>query len=51
MTIKTERDRYVVATRRFAAPPAELYRARTNPKLIQREHGMEASYTRLESMI
>jgi uncharacterized protein YndB with AHSA1/START domain len=35
MTIKTEGDTHVVVTRRFAAPPEALYRAHTEPKLIQ----------------
>lgn len=35
MTLKTEGDRYVVVTRRFAAPPEAVYRAHTDPKLIQ----------------
>src|SRR6476646_7588435 len=36
MTLKTEGDRYVVVTRRFAATPAALYRAHTEPALIQK---------------
>jgi uncharacterized protein YndB with AHSA1/START domain len=36
MTLKTEGDRYIVVTRRFAAPPEAVYRAHTEPKLIQR---------------
>ena len=36
MTIKTEGDRHVVVTRRFAAPPEAVYRAPTEPKLIQK---------------
>lgn len=36
MTLKTEGDRYVVVTRRFAAPPKEVYRAHTEPELIQK---------------
>lgn len=35
MTLKTEGDRYVVVTRRFAAPPQLVYRAHTEPALIQ----------------
>ena len=35
MTLKTEGDRYVVVTRRFAAPPEAVYRARTEPALVQ----------------
>ena len=34
-TLKTEGDRYVVVTRRFAASPEAVYRAHTEPKLIQ----------------
>jgi uncharacterized protein YndB with AHSA1/START domain len=36
LTLKTEGDRYVVVTRRFAATPAALYRAHTEPALIQK---------------
>jgi uncharacterized protein YndB with AHSA1/START domain len=36
MTIKTEGDRYVVVTRRFAAPPLMVYRAHTEPALVQK---------------
>jgi len=36
LTLKTEGDRYVVVTRRFAAPPEALYRAHTDPKIIQK---------------
>lgn len=36
MTIKTEGDRFVVVTRRFAAPPEAVYRAHTEPHLIQK---------------
>lgn len=36
MTLKTEDDRYVVVTRRFAAPPEALYRAHTEPELIRK---------------
>ena len=36
MTIHTEGDQYVVVTRRFAAPPEAVYRAHTEPALIQR---------------
>jgi uncharacterized protein YndB with AHSA1/START domain len=35
MTIKTEGDRFVVVTRRFAAAPEAVYRAHTDPKIIQ----------------
>jgi uncharacterized protein YndB with AHSA1/START domain len=36
LTLKTEGDRHVVVTRRFAAPPEAVYRAHTDPKLIQK---------------
>ena len=36
LTLKTEGDRHVVVTRRFAAPPEAVYRAHTEPKLIQK---------------
>ncbi len=36
LTLKTEGDIYVVATRRFAAPPKAVYRAHTESKLIQK---------------
>jgi uncharacterized protein YndB with AHSA1/START domain len=36
MTLKTEGDKHVVVTRRFAAPPEAVYRAHTEPKLIQK---------------
>jgi uncharacterized protein YndB with AHSA1/START domain len=35
LTLKTEGDRKVVVTRRFAAPPEAVYRAHTEPKLLQ----------------
>ena len=35
MTLTTEGDRDVVVTRRFAAPPKAVYRAHTEPELIQ----------------
>jgi uncharacterized protein YndB with AHSA1/START domain len=35
MTIKTEGDRFAVVTRRFAASPEAVYRAHTEPRLIQ----------------
>ena len=35
LTLKTEGDRYVVATRRFAASPEAVYRAHTDPAIIQ----------------
>src|ERR1700735_5173075 len=36
MTRKTEADTHVIVTRRFAAPPEAVYRAHTEPKLIQK---------------
>lgn len=36
LTLKTEGDTHVVVTRRFAAPPEAVYRAHTDPALIQR---------------
>ena len=36
MTLKTEGDRYLVVTRKFAASPEAVYRAHTEPKLIQK---------------
>jgi len=36
MTLNTEGDRHVVVTRRFAAAPELVYRAHTEPALIQR---------------
>ena len=36
LTLKSEGDKYVVVTRRFAAPPEALYRAHTDPKIIQK---------------
>src|SRR6186713_236744 len=36
MTIKTEGDTHVVITRRFAAPPEAVYRAHTEPSLLQK---------------
>ena len=36
LTLKTEGDRHVIVTRRFAAPPAAVYRAHTEPALIQK---------------
>lgn len=35
MTIKTEGDTHVLVTRHFAAPPKAVYRAHTDPKIIQ----------------
>src|SRR6266481_6802793 len=36
MTLKTEGDKHVVVTRRFAASPEAVYRAHTQPRLIQK---------------
>lgn len=36
MTLKTEGDTHVVVTRHFDAPPEAVYRAHTDPKLIQK---------------
>jgi uncharacterized protein YndB with AHSA1/START domain len=36
LTLKTEGDRHVVVTRRFAASPEAVFRAHTEPKLIQK---------------
>ncbi|MEQ1552486.1 SRPBCC domain-containing protein [Sphingorhabdus sp.] len=36
LTLKTEGDRHVVVVRRFAASPEAVYRAHTEPKLIQK---------------
>jgi len=36
LTLKTEGDTHVVVTRHFAAPPEVVYRAHTDPKLIQK---------------
>jgi uncharacterized protein YndB with AHSA1/START domain len=36
LTLKTEGNTHVVVTRRFAAPPEAVYRAHTDPKLIQK---------------
>jgi uncharacterized protein YndB with AHSA1/START domain len=36
LTLKTEGDRFVVVTRRFAAPPEAVYRAHTDPALVQK---------------
>ena len=36
MTLRTEGDTLVVITRHFAAPPEALYRAHTDPALIQK---------------
>jgi uncharacterized protein YndB with AHSA1/START domain len=36
MTLTTEGDTHIVVTRRFAAPPEAVYRAHTQPEIIQR---------------
>jgi uncharacterized protein YndB with AHSA1/START domain len=36
MTLTTEGDTHIVVTRRFSAPPEAVYRAHTEPALIQR---------------
>jgi len=36
LSLKTEGDKHVVVTRRFAAPPEAVYRAHTEPKLVQK---------------
>jgi uncharacterized protein YndB with AHSA1/START domain len=36
LTLETEGDTHIVVTRRFAAPPELIYRAHTEPELIQR---------------
>lgn len=36
LTLKTEGDTHVVVTRRFAASPEAVYRAHTDPKLLQK---------------
>lgn len=36
LTLKTEGDRFLVVTRRFAAPPEAVYRAHTDPALVQK---------------
>jgi uncharacterized protein YndB with AHSA1/START domain len=36
MKLTTEGDRYVVVTRRFAAAPEAVYRAHTDPEIIQK---------------
>src|SRR6202045_2005369 len=36
MTLKTEGDKHVIVTRRFAAPPEAVYRAHTEPAIIQK---------------
>lgn len=36
LTLKTEGDTHIVVSRRFAAPPEAVYRAHTDPNLIQK---------------
>jgi len=36
LTLKTQGDRFVIVTRRFAASPEAVYRAHIEPKLIQK---------------
>jgi uncharacterized protein YndB with AHSA1/START domain len=36
LTLQTEGDTHIVITRRFAAPPKAVYRAHTDPELIQK---------------
>jgi uncharacterized protein YndB with AHSA1/START domain len=36
LTMKTEGDTHLVVTRRFTAPPEAVYRAHTEPELIQK---------------
>jgi uncharacterized protein YndB with AHSA1/START domain len=36
MTLKTEGDTQLIVTRHFTAPPEAVYRAHTDPKLIQK---------------
>lgn len=36
LKLGTEGDRYVVVTRQFAAPPEAVYRAHTDPEIIQK---------------
>jgi len=36
LTLQTEGDTHVVVIRRFAAPPEAVYRAHTDPKLVQK---------------
>jgi len=35
LTLETEGDRFVVVKRRFAAPPEAVYRAHTDPEIVQ----------------
>jgi uncharacterized protein YndB with AHSA1/START domain len=36
LILKTEGDTHIIVTRQFAAPPEAVYRAHTDPKLIQK---------------
>ena len=36
LTLTAEGDNHVIVTRRFAAPPEAVYRAHTDPKLVQK---------------
>ncbi len=36
LELKTEADRYIIVTRRFAAPPEAVYRAHIDPALVQK---------------
>jgi uncharacterized protein YndB with AHSA1/START domain len=36
LTLKTEDDKHIVVTRHFAASPETVYRAHTDPKIIQK---------------
>jgi uncharacterized protein YndB with AHSA1/START domain len=36
MTLKTEGDTHVVVTRHFDAPPEKVYKAHTDPKIVQK---------------
>jgi uncharacterized protein YndB with AHSA1/START domain len=36
LTIRTEGDRFIVVTRRFAAAPEKVYRAHTDPAIVRR---------------
>jgi uncharacterized protein YndB with AHSA1/START domain len=36
LTLKTEGDTHIIVTRHFAAPPEAVYRAHTDPNIVQR---------------
>jgi uncharacterized protein YndB with AHSA1/START domain len=36
LTLETEGDRYIIIKRRFAAPPEAVYRAHTEPEVVQK---------------